>query len=437
MRGRRATLRSRLALIALLGSAAWIAVIGVVFYVLLSNRLHAQAVAYARDRAESVASATEIVGGSLVEREGVDAGALDAGVWVYSGRTAVERPRTSAELQRAVDALVGTRRRAVRPSVDPPVQLYVLPVLEGGRQLGTIVTSVSLQPYERSLRLALLGSVAVALTVLAGVYGGARIVVSRALRPVELMTRQASDWSADDVNRRFETVARYTELTALAENLDRMLDRIAAALRHEQQLSAELSHELRTPLSHILVEAELLAHSVDPDAVHAQAGIARSAERMNTILTMLLQAAREQTRTSPGRCDLSTVTDACVQDWPTTGPAVTVTGSDAVPAGVTGEIAERILQPLLENARRYARKTVLLEVRSTKEGPAIVVSDDGPGVTESLAERVFDPGFTSGDGHDGAGLGLPLARRLARAAGGEIRCEPGIGGRFVVTLPAG
>ncbi|MCU1675251.1 MAG: Histidine kinase, partial [Frankiales bacterium] len=430
--------RSRLALVALVGAAAWIAVLGIGFNVLLDNRLRSQAVAYARDRAEAVSSTTEVVGDGVIDRERVDNGALDAGVWLYSGSTVVERPRAPADVQSAVDALVGNGERFVRPQLEPHVLLYALPIMSGERQVGTVVTSISLQPYERSAQLLLLGSIGVALAVLAGVYAGARIVVSRALRPVEQMTKQASDWSSGDVNRRFAPVARFGELNELADNLDGMLDRIAAALRHEQQLSAELSHELRTPLAHILVEAELLAQSTDPDAVAAQAGIARSAERMNGILTMLLQAARVEAQSSPGRCDVSAVAATCVEDWPRNGPEVTVTGERGVPAGVTPEVVERILHPLLDNARRFARTRVVLDVRATRRGPLIAVCDDGPGVPAADAEDVFAPGFTSDDAHDGAGLGLPLARRLARAAGGEIACEPSAdGARFVVSLPPG
>lgn len=66
---------------------------------------------------------------------------------------------------------------------------------------------------------------------------------------------------------------------------------------------------------------------------------------------------------------------------------------------------------------------------------------DGPGVPEAFVDELFQPGrrADSGDGHDGAGLGLPLARRLARAVGGEVSYDPDHtpGARFTVSLPAG
>jgi signal transduction histidine kinase len=73
-----------------------------------------------------------------------------------------------------------------------------------------------------------------------------------------------------------------------------------------------------------------------------------------------------------------------------------------------------------------------------------VVTDDGPGVLVEQREEVFTPGFRGGsaasasDGSHGAGLGLALARRLAVAGGGTVRCDgvPGGGSAFVVSLPA-
>ncbi|WP_422070944.1 sensor histidine kinase [Streptomyces lasalocidi] len=75
------------------------------------------------------------------------------------------------------------------------------------------------------------------------------------------------------------------------------------------------------------------------------------------------------------------------------------------------------------------------------DGVRVDVIDDGPGVPPPFAGQLFEPGRRAdpGDGHSGAGLGLPLARRLARSVGGEVTYDPGHppGARFVVSLPAG
>jgi signal transduction histidine kinase len=64
------------------------------------------------------------------------------------------------------------------------------------------------------------------------------------------------------------------------------------------------------------------------------------------------------------------------------------------------------------------------------------VRDDGPGVDPLLGERIFEPGVRGADDDNGAGLGLPLARRLARSCGGDVRLGSGPGGDFILELPA-
>ena len=109
-------------------------------------------------------------------------------------------------------------------------------------------------------------------------------------------------------------------------------------------------------------------------------------------------------------------------------------------AGVAPALLERILSPLLTNAARYARSRVTVSARRIPGAVRIDVVDDGPGVPETFGAELFQPGRRAdpGDGHDGAGMGLPLARRLARAAGGEVSYDPrhAPGARFTVSLPA-
>lgn len=104
-------------------------------------------------------------------------------------------------------------------------------------------------------------------------------------------------------------------------------------------------------------------------------------------------------------------------------------------------LLERIVSPLLANACRYARSGITVRVCRTPDGVRIDITDDGPGVPPPFAARLFEPGRRAdpGDGHPGAGLGPPPARRLARSADGEVTYDPGHtpGARFVVSLPAG
>src|SRR5207253_1177537 len=110
--------------------------------------------------------------------------------------------------------------------------------------------------------------------------------------------------------------------------------------------------------------------------------------------------------------------------------------------GVERDLAARILQPVVENACRYADGQVRVSVARRGGRVVYVVEDDGPGVRDDEREAIFEPGTRGSAGRangqgNGAGLGLALARRLARSASGEIEASANGGGRFVVTLPAG
>jgi signal transduction histidine kinase len=100
-----------------------------------------------------------------------------------------------------------------------------------------------------------------------------------------------------------------------------------------------------------------------------------------------------------------------------------------------------MLVPVLENAYRHASTAVRITVARDGTIVRFAIDDDGPGVPAAQLESIFQPGRrgdTTGSGSNGAGLGLALARRLARSAGGDVEAEHREGGaRFVVRLPAG
>jgi signal transduction histidine kinase len=307
-----------------------------------------------------------------------------------------------------------------------------------------VVTSTSLAPYEELERLAGIGSAVIGVLLMVVVHLALRANVTRALRPVRQMTHQAGRWSADDVDRRFGDAPRPTELDELARTLDGLLDRLGAVLRHERQLSDELSHELRTPLARMQAEVDLLrGHARDRDEQErALAAVDEAVDAMRGILETLMAAARSATGQAPGRCTAAEVLGPLLTRAAAARPELRTActlPADLV-AGVDAAVLERIAAPVVDNAVRYAAHDV--RVAGARQGGAVsfTVTDDGPGLPPEHAEHVFQPGWRAepDDGHDGAGLGLALARRLATAAGGGITAVPGeAGGRFTVDLPAG
>ncbi|MFJ1611333.1 ATP-binding protein [Streptomyces sp. NPDC088846] len=450
------TLRGRLALMALATSALWIGVLTTVFNIALDDRLHGQADDVLRTRAEAVAATVDVrPDGRLVVREPAEDRALDAGVWIFQGGTVVEKPPTAPVGLEAQAARLAGRRETFAGTEGPGSwRLYAFPVDTPARQghpptqAGTVVTSVSLDPYRSTADTALVGSIALAVLLLATIYLLTRLVVRRALRPVAAMSEQATRWSAAGAPERFGAEGRPAELAAFATSLDALLDRLAAVLRHEQQQAAELSHELRTPLARITAETEWLTgrpRSTEERESSLEA-IAGAAATMRQICDSLLSEVRARNAQTPGRSRFADVAHRLAERsaalFPD-APPMTVVADGSTPdvsIGVSPDVAERVLTPLLDNARRYATHSITLTCAASAGEVTVYVCDDGPGVPEDFVASLFEPGRRARpeDGHDGAGLGLALARRLARAAGGDITLDTAApGARFVVTLPAG
>lgn len=434
------SLRGRLALIAVLVTAGWLVVLTAGFNLLLGHELRRGADDLLHTRAAAAVSTVRVApDGTLTIREPPDDRSIEVGTWIYQGSRALQRPTVNADEQRRADTLVGAGTRTVQTAEPDAVRYYAVPVRLHGRTVGTVVSSVSLDPYDRVRELALVASVGLAAVVLAGAYLLTRSLVGRALTPVGQMTEQAARWSEGDLERRFGPGRRPRELETLATTLDGVLDRLAAALRHEQQLSAELSHELRNPLAAVIAETDLLAARPRSSAELASglAAILAAAERMNGVLESLLTAARATAGTAPGRCEVLPAVRAAVAsiDPP---PGVVAVREPAVrlAAGVDRALLERALAPVLDNAVRHRRSSVVVDIAAGPGGPQVRVRDDGAGVPPELVHTLFEPGV-SGNRRNGSGLGLALARRLARAGGGELTLESGgPGAEFVLTLPA-
>jgi signal transduction histidine kinase len=260
------------------------------------------------------------------------------------------------------------------------------------------------------------------------------------------MTAQAADWSEHDLDRRFALGAPRDEFTGLAATLDGLLGRLSASLRHEKQFSAELAHELRTPLSKLHAEAELaLARERSAGELRESLeAVLRYTDRMTGVVDALMAAAEREADPRTGTVDAGAAAEAavaaCADSAAERGISIKPERSqDPIEVDADADITVALLVPLISNAIRYGRSRVRLSVARDGASVAFRVSDDGPGLDPAELERVFEPGVrgSAANGSAGAGLGLSLARRLARAAGGDVVAEAAAdGAQFVVRLPA-
>ena len=274
-------------------------------------------------------------------------------------------------------------------------------------------------------------------------------LLGASLRPVVRMTRQAASWSEHDLDHRFALGPPHDELTELAATLDGLLDRIATSLRHERRFSAELSHELRTPLARMLAQSEFaLRRRREPEQYQQTLELIQgNARQLARTVDALVAAARYEAGGVRGTADAEAVAveaaQACTPIADERNVVLEVDGPErTLRVGVDADLAARILQPVVENACRYASTRVQISMTRADSTVSYAIADDGPGLADDERERIFEPGIrgtaAGTNGNAGAGLGLALARRLARSVDGEVDAEAARGGgRFVIRLPTG
>jgi two-component system OmpR family sensor kinase len=387
------------------------------------------------DRADSVEAAVDAASG---DRLVVPDGVAEPGVRVYDDRGRPVAGSTWARLRPQMAQLSHvTSPKTV--AIGEEYRLYARPFTTGSGAHGVVVVSESRHAYEEAELYILLTSLAVGVFVVLAVGAVARWVTSRALEPVAQMAERATDWSEHDLGRRFELGPPTNEISALGATLDGLLERVAMTIRAEQRLTAELAHELRTPLAAIQGSADLallrggLSHEARLDLEQ----ISASSRVMADTITTLLELARSAGESpDSATCRLADVLEAVATLVPDGLVLEDHVADPSLRLAAPRDLVVRALSPVVENASRHARTRVRLDAEPSASSVALRVSDDGPGVDEAVRESLFAPGTVGPGG--GTGLGLGIARRVARSIGGDVDLadEDGGGGAvFVVRLP--
>jgi signal transduction histidine kinase len=158
---------------------------------------------------------------------------------------------------------------------------------------------------------------------------------------------------------------------------------------------------------------------------------------MSGVISTLLDISRDGAASTVHRTTdpAEVLADAAARAVSRTGITVEVRpGRSAARIAAPSEVVVRALLPIVDNAVQHASSVVVLEAVERPDRIDLVVSDDGQGIEPPRRARLFDPGVSHRAG--GAGLGLGIARRVARSLGGEVTLEDSPrGARFVVSLP--
>jgi signal transduction histidine kinase len=364
---------------------------------------------------------------------------LELGVAVYAADGSLVAGSVERDAREAAQRLGRAGREQTVTVSGDETRLLAVPFTTSGGAKGVVVVGAETAPYERSELYALIATLLLGVLVVAASGFIAWRVTRQALHPVALMAERADDWSEHDLDRRFDLGPATDELSALALVLDRLLDRVASVILAEQRLTAELAHELRTPLTSIRGAADLaLMRGVDDPALRREIEqVAESATAMSGVITTLLDISRDGAASTVHRttAPAEVLADAAARAVSRAGITVEVRPSgSAARIAAPSEVAVRALVPVVDNAVQHASAVVVLEAVERPDRIDLVVSDDGQGIEPPRRARLFDPGVSHRAG--GAGLGLGIARRVARSLGGEVTLEDSPrGARFVVSLP--
>jgi two-component system osmolarity sensor histidine kinase EnvZ len=272
--------------------------------------------------------------------------------------------------------------------------------------------------------------------LLALALAGAWLIASAIARPLAALAQAAGRIGRGDPHQPLlERGPR--ELATVAAAFNRMARDLESMERERAMVLAGISHDLRTPLSRLRLSLEMSGAERE-----AASAIGVDVEEMDAIIGQFLDFARGETE-APAPCDLEALVDETIEHYRRLGRPVARSGKPAsgAPVKVARQAIRRALANLVDNALRHAGTPA--EIATHREAGSFVleVLDRGPGIPPEEIEHLKRPFARRDDaraGPAGAGLGLAIVERVARAHGARFTLSPRDGGGLSarLTLPA-
>lgn len=255
---------------------------------------------------------------------------------------------------------------------------------------------------------------------------------------------------ADIVSDELELRLSGRRIARAEEEMRRLNEELAAASKNKSEFLTRMAHELRAPLNGILGASELLEQGafgpVNEQQRDYASDIHESGQHLLAIISDVLDLARiESGQLTLQRevLDVRHFLESCVAV--VRGFAAAREVQIRVDAPSSGEMYgdERRLRQaacnLLGNAVKFSPAQASVRIAANEAGDEVVIAveDEGPGIPDAYIGQIFDQFFQAPGGHEGTGLGLPVARDLVELNGGRIWFErrPGGGSRFAFTVP--
>jgi signal transduction histidine kinase len=338
-------------------------------------------------------------------------------------------------------ALRGRRVQTQRASSTLGKQILATaaPVIRNGSTVGAVRVTQSVAAVNSAVRRVELGLALVGAIVLAIGIAVAAVIAGRIARPLGRLERVARRLADGDLDARAE-IEGSREQRSLGASFNEMTDRVGRLLGSQRAFVADASHQLRTPLTglRLRIEEARAAGVSHAAAAELDAGVAE-VDRLAQIVDELIVLSRAGERDLPGEpLDLVATIQGALRRWRSAAAeegvelhAGELTGGSVWCASVD---ADRALDVLIENALRYAPSGSTVTVASVRG--VVEVRDRGPGIRAEESESIFERFHRGSAARSvaGSGLGLPIARELAREWGGEVTLSNQRGGGAVASL---
>jgi signal transduction histidine kinase len=249
--------------------------------------------------------------------------------------------------------------------------------------------------------------------------------------PIKRMANAAEELGKNLNSPNIEEASGPSEVRQASKVFNQMKARINLQMEERNRFLAAVSHDLRTPLTRLKLKAEKM------DQQELQADIQKDINEMASIIDTTLDYLRGDERPEADcMLDIGALVHSMVEDAEECGESITVSGHSN-PIKLQPLAIRRCLGNLIENALRYG-ESASISIGETDSNVVIAIHDSGPGIPEDQLESVFAPFYrldaSRNRNHGGVGLGLSIARDMARKQGGDITLKNAQGGGLVATL---